>query len=210
MKPRKPKEKLAAKLDLYKVHKSEYVTPKKPSIVQTRPAKYLTISGQGTPGGERFIACIAALYGAAFTIKMNHKFSGMQDYAVCKLECRWFFGGDPAEIPRAKWKWTLMIRTPDFISGKDLVAAVEKSLKKGKAQEIKEVRLEKIDEGRCIQMLHVGPYEKECESMALMREFATANGLKFDGPFHEIYLSDPRRVPAACLKTILRQGAVKM
>jgi hypothetical protein len=195
---------MTAKLDLYKLHKSEYVAPRKPVIVRVKSAQYLTIDGRGAPGGPRFTACIGALYGAAFTIKMTRKFAGKQDYAVCKLEGQWFFGGDPAEIPREKWKWKLMIRTPDFVSPKDLKAAVETLLKRGKPREIEEVALEIIDEGDCVQMLHVGPYEKECESMALMRSSAGASGLALGGPHHEIYLSDPRRVPAERLKTILR------
>jgi hypothetical protein len=140
---------------------------------------------------------------------MTRKFADKQDYAVCKLEGQWFFGGDPAEIPREKWKWKLMIRTPEFVSPKDLKAAGETLLKRGKPREIEEVALETIDEGDCVQMLHVGPYEKECESMALMRSFAEASGLALGGPHHEIYLSDPRRVPAERLKTILRVPAVK-
>jgi hypothetical protein len=199
----------AAKLDLYKLHKAEYVTPKKPALVRTKPAKYLTVEGQGAPGGQRFTACIGALYGMAFTIKMTRKFAGKQDYAVCKLEGLWFFDADPATIPKEKWKWKLMIRTPDFVSHQDMSAAVDTLLKRGKAREVQEVRLESIDEGTCVQMLHVGPYEKESETVALMQGFAQANGLKLTGPHHEIYLSDPRRVPPERLKTILRQPALE-
>jgi hypothetical protein len=200
---------MTAKLDLYKLHKAEYVTPKKPVLVRVKPAQYLTIPGEGAPGGTRFTECIGALYGSAFTIKMARKFAGKQDYAICKLEGQWFFGGDPAAIPREAWKWKLMIRTPDFISPKDLKAAVNTLLKRGKSREIEEVTLETLEEGVCVQMLHVGPYEKECETTALMRSFAEASGLKFSGPHHEIYLSDPRRVPVERLKTILRQPAIK-
>jgi hypothetical protein len=140
---------------------------------------------------------------------MTRKFAGKQDYAVCKLEGQWFFDGEPAAIPKDKWKWKLMIRTPDFIEAKDLTTAVATLLKRGKSGEVEEVALETIDEGVCVQMLHLGPYEKENETMALMRSFAQANGLKLSGPHHEIYLSDPRRVPPERLKTILRVPAVK-
>jgi hypothetical protein len=200
---------MTAKLDLCKLHKAEYATPKKPVLVRTKPARYLAISGRGAPGGERFTACIGALYGAAFTIKMTRKFAGKQDYAVCKLEGQWFFDGDPAGTPKDEWKWKLMIRTPDFISEEDLKTAVGTLLKRGKSREVEEVALERIDEGDCVQMLHVGPYEKENETVALMRNFAEAGGLKLGGPHHEIYLSDPRRVPPERLKTILRVPARK-
>jgi hypothetical protein len=194
------------KLDLYKVHKAEYVTPKAPALVKTTPALYLAFAGEGAPGGERFTAAIDALYGAAFTIKMTRKFSGKGDYAVCKLECQWLVE-DLAAVPKEAWKWKLLIRTPDFVSQHDLSAAVTAALKKGKPREIEEVALERIDEGLCVQMLHLGPYDKENETIALMRSFAEANGLKLSGPHHEIYLSDPRRVPAQSLKTILRNPA---
>ena len=82
---------MTAKLDLYKLHKAGYVTPKHPVLVQTKPARYLAIGGQGAPGGTRFTACIGALCGAAYTIKMTRKFAGKQDYAVCKLEGQWSF-----------------------------------------------------------------------------------------------------------------------
>src|SRR5215831_14077519 len=103
------------KLDLYKVHKADYAAPKRPALVRLKSATYLAINGQGAPGGDEFTACIGALYGMAFTIKMTRKFAGQQDYSVCKLEGQWFFDGDCAAIPREQWKWKLMIRTPDFI-----------------------------------------------------------------------------------------------
>jgi hypothetical protein len=192
-----------AKLDLYKTHNSEYVTPRQPTLVRTKPAQYLTIEGFGAPGNARFEACVGALYGMAFTIKMAHKFAGKQDYAVCKLEGQYF--GDLASVPREKWRWSLMIRTPDFIEQNDLNVAVATILKRGKSTEVKEVKLESISEGDCVQMLHVGPYDKEHESITLMQRFAEDRKLKPAGPHHEIYLSDPRRVPPQRLKTILRQ-----
>ena len=78
-------------------------------------------------------------------------------------------------------------------------------LKRGKGEDVKRVRLETLAEGHCVQMLHVGPYEKEHETIAVMRAFAEEQQLQFSGKHHEIYLSDPRRVPPDRLKTILRQ-----
>ena len=194
-----------AKLDLYKLHKDEYVARQKPALIQCKPAQYLAIAGQGAPGGERFSACIGALYGMAFTIKMTRKFAGHQDYAVCKLEGQWFFKGDPAGIPKDQWRWKLMIRTPEFVTQADRKQALARLLEKGKPGEVKEVALEKIEEGRCVQMLHVGPYDRECETIALMQKFTESQGLHMIGPHHEIYLSDPRRVAPERLKTILRE-----
>jgi len=191
------------KIDLYKLHKNEYVTPRKPALIHTKPAQYLAIDGHGAPGGDRFVACIGGLYGVAFTVKMTRKFAGRQDYAVCKLECQ-YLQPNFCDLPREKWQWRLMIRTPDFIAESDREKAVAALLNKGKPPEVAEVKLVTLTEGDCVQMLHVGPYDREGESLALMREFAVSKGLSLGGLFHEIYLSDPRRVPAARLKTILR------
>lgn len=202
----------AQKVDLYKLHQQDYVTPKKPVLLTIKKATYLAIEGKGEPGGEAFGERIGALYGAAFTIKMTRKFGGEQDYAVCKLEAQWW-GDDGANdfsnLPKEKWCWKLLIRTPAFVRKTELNKAVAVLLKRGKAETVKEVRLEFLTEGRCVQMLHVGPYEREHETIALMRAHAENNGLKLEGRHHEIYLSDPRRVPAERLKTILRHPVAK-
>lgn len=164
------------KIDLYQLHKTEYAAPKKPVLIECQPAQYLAIKGRGEPGGEAFQAAIAALYKSAFTIKMASKFAG-RDYVVCKLESLW------SDVQ----KWTLMIRTPDFITKADLP-------------------LIRLDEGRVVQLLHVGPYDRIGESVARMQEFAAAEKLKFRGAHHEIYLSDPRRVAPEKLRTIVRQS----
>ncbi len=199
---------MPAKLDIYKANKEDYAAPKKPVLLRLKPIQYLAIAGQGAPGGERFTACIGALFGVAFTIKMTLKFAGKQDYSVCKLEGLWF-QSNMESMPREQWKWKLLIRTPDFIIPAHLKEAVAKLLSNGKSPEVKEVALETLDERQCVQMLHVGPYERECETVAQMEAFARAKGFKLAGPHHEIYLSDPRRVPAARLKTILRERVVK-
>lgn len=197
--------KTPAKLDLGKVHKADYVAPRQPALLTIKPAQYLAISGQGAPGGEAFTVRIGALYAMAFTVKMTRKFAGLQDYTIGKLEAQWFFDGDPANIPRDQWRWKLLIRTPDFIKSADLKKAVATLLKRGKPPQVNEVKLERIDEGRCVQMLHVGPYDRECETLKQMEAFAENKRLRLTGPRHEIYLSDPRRVPPERLKTILRE-----
>ena len=166
----------------------------------------MAISGQGAPGGEQFTASIGALYGMAFTIKMTRKFAGQQDYSVCKLEGQWWSepASDFGKLPPDQWLWRLLIRTPDFIKEEDLRRAVAVLLKRGKGEDVKRVRLESLAEGLCVQMLHVGPYNKEHETIALMSAFAQKKELEFSGKHHEIYLSDPRRVPPERLKTILR------
>jgi hypothetical protein len=193
---------VAEKLDLYKKHKVEYAAPKKPVLVSIAPASHLTISGKGEPGGEAFTAAIGALYAVAFTIKMAKKFAG-QDYAVCKLEALW-----PPEVfrlPRNEWTWKLLIRVPSFITERDRSAALNTLRERGKEGQSERVQLESIEEGRCVQMLHIGPYDREAETIAAMMDFARGQGLKPHAAHHEVYLSDPRRVEPARLRTILRQ-----
>jgi hypothetical protein len=195
-----------SKIDLYKQHKAEYAASRKPALITASKARYLTIQGQGAPGAEEFSASIGALYGVAFTVKMTRKFSGRQDYAVSKLEAQLWCDGwqNFAEAPPSDWRWKLMIRTPDFVTTKDVTDAVAALTKRGKGKEADRVRLESLAEGQCAQMLHVGPYEREAETVDAMKTFAASKGLAFHGRHHEIYLSDPRRVAPEKLKTILR------
>ena len=183
------------KLDLYAQFKSEYVTPKTPVLIETSPAQYLAIAGRGEPGGAEFQKKIGALYGIAFTIKMAKKFAG-QDYAVAKLEGLW---------PRDnKKEWVLLMRIPDFLGAKDLKDAIRKLQDKGKDAEVAEVQIRKLKEGRCVQVLHVGPYDQVGESIETLRSFAKDRSLKVRDALHEIYLSDPRRVKPEKLRTIVR------
>src|SRR5262245_511248 len=191
-----------AKLDLYKEFKADYAAAKSPKILTIAPARYLAIDGKGEPGGAEFSAKVGALYAMAFTLKMKRKFAGLGDYAVCKLEGLW-----PKEcltLPREKWTWTLIIRTPDFIKPRELKDTAAALVDKGKGADVKNVRLDTIKEGLCVQMLHVGPYAREEETMKRMEDFASEQGYRFRGPHHEIYLSDPRRVAQEKLRTILR------
>lgn len=201
----------ADKIDLFKQHKDQYKAAKKPILVTVEEANYLSIDGRGEPGGEEFTDKIGALYGAAYTIKMTRKFSGEQDYVVCKLEALWSFeeGKDFENTPREDWQWKMMIRTPDIVKPEELEKAASVLVEKGKSPSVREVKLEAISEGLCAQMLHVGPYDKEDETVEVMQAFAEEQGLKFQGRHHEIYLSDPRRVAPERLKTILRHPVRK-
>ena len=196
------------KLDLYQKHKTEYKAARRPALVKVGKAQYLAIEGAGAPGTKPFTAAIGALYGIAFTVKMARKFSGREDYVVAKLEGQWWSdGGDNEDFmsaPRTAWRWKLLIRTPDFVTRKEVSDALAALVKRGKGAEADRVRLESLAEGRCVQVLHLGPYDHEGETIAAMKTFAASQGLRFHGLHHEIYLSDPRRVAPEKLKTILR------
>jgi len=194
-----------AKLDLYQTNKAEYATPRQPVLLRIAKAAYLGIAGRGAPGGEAFEQAIGALYSVAFTIKMASKFAG-RDYGVCKLEGLWWVDSGCSFMtePKDKWSWRLLIRTPDFIGKRAMEAARKQLAEKGKGPLFKDVELTTLNENQCVQMLHIGPYDREPETVAQMEAFAAAQGYRFDGLHHEIYLSDPRRVAPEKLRTILR------
>jgi hypothetical protein len=194
------------KLDLYRKHRGEYVTPRTPVLVTIKPAKYLAIAGRSSPSHEGFNRAIGALYSLAFTIKMARKFAG-RDYVVTKLEGLWWGerrGRLLIDEPESRWRWKLMIRVPPFINEGERRKALQLLRSRGKDPLVAQVKLETLREGRCVQVLHVGPYTAEHESIARMMTLAREQGRRYRGRHHEIYLSDPRRVPAARLKTILR------
>jgi len=199
------------KLDLFRQHKEEYAASKaRPQLVRVAPARYLAADGAGEPGGQAFGEKTAGLYAAAFTIKMAGKAAGKADYKVGPLEALWWTEPDgsfrPA-TPRRLWQWKLLIRTPEFVASADLAAAKDSLRAKGKPAAFEDVRLETIEEGRCAQMLHVGPYEAIGETVRRIMELLAREGLQPAGRYHEVYLSDPRRVDPAKLRTIVRLPA---
>ena len=193
------------KIDFFKQLKTDYKQAKKPIFIDTTPGQYLAVDGAGAPGGDCFAEAICALYSMAFTIKMTRKAVGLGDYVVCKLEavydCEDY---NFTQTPPDQWRWTMMIRTPDCVNDKDLQQAVEALTTKGKALGFEKVRLIKLDEGKAVQLLHVGPYQEEGRSYDIMQEFVEVNNLLVAGKSHDIYISDARRVAPENLKTILR------
>jgi len=197
--------KTVAKLDLVKENAAEYAAPKTPALVTVKPAKYLAVTGKGDPKGDGFQGAIGALYAVAFTMKMARKQAG-RDYGVAKLEALFWIepaGREFMKTPRGEWRWTVLIRTPDFIGSRDVASTIAALEAKGKPR-VGEVELLTLKESRCVQMLHVGPYEEEAATIAAMKAFAESNDLAIRGRHHEIYLSDPRRVAPSKLRTILR------
>ena len=199
------------KIDIFKLHKAEYKAAKKPALIETTGAMYMSVEGRGAPSGNDFQAAIGALYGMAYTVKMGRKADGKGDYTIGKLEGIYWTpdGTDLATASPDQWHWRLMIRTPEIVDGfpitdDDLDTARVRLRDKKKDEGSERVKFEFLEEGPCVQMLHVGPYDKEHETIALMLEYCREENLVPHGRHHEIYLSDPRRVAPEKLKTILR------
>lgn len=197
----------AEKIDLFKEHKAEYTQAKKPTLIETGPASYIMIDGDGAPGSEEFEAAVALMMSVAYTMKFASKKKG-RDYVVCKLEGIWRVGSDPEaalfDAPEQDWSWTLLIRTPEFITAGDVDEAKQAVLQKTPDAAVASVRLETLTEGRCVQMLHIGPYDAEQQTIDAIRKHCETEGVRMIGPHHEIYISDPRRVEPEMLKTIIR------
>ncbi len=197
---------MGSKLDLTREYKGYYSAKLNPEIVEFNKISYLAIEGKGEPGGEEFQSKLEALYPLAYGVKKICKRDG-KDFSVPKLEGLWWVDSDKPyrEVPRKEWQWKLLIRMPDFVTQEIVEMAGEDVFKKRGIELIKRVRFERINEGKCIQVLHVGPYSTEPETLVKIRKFMSERNLVVNGSHHEIYLSDPRRVDEKRLKTILRQ-----
>lgn len=168
---------------------------------------FLAIEGQGDPNGPGYAAALGALYPLAYAVKFAEKARGA-DFAMPPLEAQWW-AGDPAAFvagDRAAWRWRAMLRMPDAVTEAALAKARAAVRQKGKAGPFDAVGRFVLTEGDSLQCLHLGPYTAEAPVLAhLHDEILPEAGLTFAGPHHEIYLSDPRRMAAAKLRTILRQ-----
>jgi hypothetical protein len=194
------------KTDLTKKFKGYYRAPRNPEVTSFESGHYLTIHGTGEPGGKEFSQKVEALYPVAYGVKKTCK-ARKSDFAVPKLEGLWWVDGnrDARGVPRNEWQWKLLIRVPEFVTQRDVISAKEEVIKKKKLALAEEIHFERFENGRCVHLLHVGPYSDEPKSIDLIHMFMKTNGLKANGFHHEIYLSDPRKTAPQKMKTILRQ-----
>lgn len=206
--------------DYKKEYKEFYMPKAKPEIVTVPKMNYLAVRGSGDPnveGGE-YKESIGLLYGIAFTIKMskmgNHRIEGYFDYVVPPLEGFWW-QEDTEGIDYGRkedFRWISLIRLPDFVSEEDFQWAVAEATEK-KKQDFSKVEFLSVEEGLCVQCMHIGAYDDEPETVALMDKYLEENGYENDFStermHHEIYLSDARRVAPERLKTVIRHPVRK-
>lgn len=207
------------KLDLTIIDKSYYSASLRPEIISFKPMLYLSISGQGDPDEDEFASDIQALYPVAYALKFSYK-NLAKDFTVPKLEGQWWFDEEkyqsisiqeaPKVIPRSEWYYRLLIRMPDFIKKEDIIEAKQIAMKKKDNHKISKVAAYELHEDLCIQMMHIGPFSKEPESLELIQQFFVENQLLKNGLHHEIYLSDFRKTAPEKLRTILREPVKKM
>ena len=201
--------------DFKKEYKEFYLPPAKPVVVTVPKANYVAVRGKGDPNeeGGAYQQAIGILYAVAYTLKMSyktdHRIEGFYDYVVPPLEGFWWQEGiDGIDYSdKSTFCWISVIRLPDFITKADFDWAVQTASKKKKV-DCSMAELLTIDEGLCVQIMHIGPYDDEPAFVALMDQYLVENGYMNDLSdtrlHHEIYLSDARKVAPENWKTVIR------
>lgn len=201
--------------DFKKVYKEFYMPQNKPEIVTILSMNYIAVRGQGNPNqqGGAYQQAVGVLYSIAYTIKMSdkssHKIDGFFEYVVPPLEGFWWqkniHGIDYNN--KDSFNWISVIRLPDFVTQNDFEWAVEEASRK-KKQDCSCAKLITIEEGLCVQILHIGPFDDEPATIAVMNQYLQENGyindITEDRMHHEIYLSDARKVDPSKRKTVIR------
>jgi len=194
-------------IDLKKKLKPLYAaSAKTPAIVDVPAMNCIMVDGTGEPGGTVFQEAVGTLYSVAYTLKFTFKKERAIDYPVMALEGLWHADSMDHFLAqkRESWKWTVFIVLPDVVTKKDVTRAVKSVKEKAKFPRFPEVRFEKFKEGKSAQVMHVGPYSTERETIDRLHAFVEEQGYRLHGAHHEIYLGDPRRSKPEKLKTILR------
>ena len=203
--------------DYKKEYKDLYAPGQKPVAIEVPPMDFIMVDGQGAPGGREYVQAVEVLYALSYAIKMS-KMSGRQpegyfEYVVPPLEGLWQV--DARDMgDRERWRWTSLIRQPDFVDGGVFERALQETGRKKPELDLSMARFGRLDEGLCVQIMHVGPYNDEHISLAKVYEFMDAHKLAADlGPerrHHEIYLGDPHKTAPEKLRTIMRVPAKRI
>ena len=207
--------------DYKKEYKELYMPKNKPEILTVPKMNYIAVRGKGNPNeeGGAYQNAISVLYAVAYTLKMSYKtdykIEGFFEYVVPPLEGFWW-QEDNAGVDytdKSKFNWISVIRLPDFVSQKDFDWAVETASKK-KRLDCSSAEFMSIDEGMCVQMMHLGAFDDEPATVAVMDEYIKQNGyandMNKDRLHHEIYLSDARKVAPEKWKTVIRHPIKKV
>ena len=201
--------------DFKKEYKEFYMPKSKPGIVTVPSMNYIAVRGTGDPNQEdgEYKQSIGLLYGIAFTIKMSkkgdHRIDGYFDYVVPPVEGFWWQDGiDGIDYAHKEdFNWISVIRLPDFVTEYNFRWAVDEATKK-KKQDFSKAMFLTVEEGLCVQCMHIGSYDDEPATVSMMHEFMEQQGYELNITdkrlHHEIYLSDARKVAPEKLKTVIR------
>jgi hypothetical protein len=191
-------------LDSYRARAGEF------RLVDVPPLSYLMVDGEGDPNtAESYADALAAVYPVAYALKFAVRARIGDDYVVMPLEALWWADDMTAFTTardKRRWRWTVMILVPDAVTPSMVEEAILSVRHRRNPVRIGDVRCETLEEGRCLQTLHVGPYDGEADTLAELHDRVLPDaGLRPTGRHHEIYLSDARRTAPSRLRTILRQ-----
>jgi len=201
---------LNGKIDYKKDFKTLYMPKTAPEIVDVPSMPFFTLSGSGDPNREAFAEETAALYSLSYAVKMSYKSdnvpAGYYEYTVFPLEGVWdLLDRSKPATDKSNLKYKIMIRQPDFLTEPMFERFLEQTKKKKPNPFLGQVRFERISDGLSCQMMHLGSFDDEPQSFARMETFCEEQGFIRTSLLHrEIYLSDPRRVEPAKMKTVLR------
>ncbi|HMK53731.1 MAG TPA: GyrI-like domain-containing protein [Methanobacteriaceae archaeon] len=199
------------KIDLKKENKDFYYpSTKKVSMVELPAMKFLMIDGQGDPNtSKEYQNAMETIFPVSYKTKFVSKKEKSQDYVVMPLEGLWWVDNmkDFHLDDRSSWKWTVMIRQPDFITKTIINTSIEELEKKKDLPALSNLRFENFKEGWAAQIMHIGPYgEAEAPAVMKIHDFIENKGYELKGKHHEIYISDMRRTKPEKLKTVIRQS----
>lgn len=208
------------KYEWKKNEKELYGTKKQPILIKVPKQKFIMISGKGNPNGVDFSDKVGALYSLAYGIKMRYKKNyknndsenkgfKYDDFVVFPLEGVWTSSGDP--LDKESFEYNIMIKQPDVITEMDFKESLEIVQKKKPNPLLKDINFNSLESGLCVQMLHVGTFDDEPATFALMDKYLDENNLKRSNEFHrEIYLTNANRTHPSKYKTILRYQVRKL
>lgn len=203
------------KLDFKKELKDLYnPKPGKFTLVKVPKLQYLMVDGQGDPNKViEYKEAVEALFSVSYTLKFHSKNELGKDYVVPPLEGLWWSDDFDDFRSRRKnnWSWTMMIMVPDWLGKNEFKEAVNTVSSKKPDIKVDRLRLETLTEGLSVQIMHIGSYDDETPTLLKLHdEWLPENGLKERLKHHEIYIGDPRKTPAAKLKTVLRQPVERL
>lgn len=205
--------------DYKKEFKEFYLPKQKPEIVTVPSMNFIAVRGKGDPNDDKgeYMQAMQILYGVAYTIKMSkmgdHRIDGYFDFVVPPLEGFWWQEIDGKPVSgfdygdKSSMCWISLIRLPDFVTKADFDWAVGEATRK-KKMDFSKAEFFTYNEGLSVQCMHIGSYDNEPATIALMKDFAEKNGHSIDITesrfHHEIYLGDPRKTAPDKLKTVIR------
>lgn len=200
-------------IDFKKTDKYLYQPGVAPALVDVPTIWFLCVDGAGDPNtSASYAAAIETLYAISYAIKMSHKQT--LEYVVPPLEGLWNHPNGNAPTDKSLFRWTALIRQPDFVTADIVEAAKSYVNRKKPALDLTPAHLAELAEGLCVQALHIGPYDTEPVTIDAMRQFAAEQGCAEEigdvRRHHEIYLSDPRRTAPDKLRTVIRHPVVKL